>query len=385
MDPKDPESIITHLYSGSAGVVLFFLEAYHATKNPVYLQEAREGADYLIATIPDSLVTPGQLSLYTGVAGIGFTLYETFKVMKEPVYREAAMKCVEMIHQAAREVGAGSEWDEVTDIIRGSAGVGLFLLYAAEEMNHPASRRLAAQAGRRLLELGIPEEGGLKWRMDPQFPRLMPNFSHGTAGICYFLATLYYYTGDKDFLEGALAGARYLLQITNEQGLIFHHEPEGEDLFYLGWCHGPVGTARLYYKLWEVTRDQEWLDAMHRAAKGVMESGIPEKPAPGFWNTVGQCCGTAGVAEFFLDLHRVTGKQAYLDFSRRMTADLLARGTEVGEGMKWIQAEHRVRPELLIAQTGYMQGAAGIGLWLLHLDAFEQGREKAITLPDSPF
>jgi hypothetical protein len=53
--------------------------------------------------------------------------------------------------------------------------------------------------------------------------------------------------------------------------------------------------------------------------------------------------------------------------------------------LKWIQAEHRTRPELLVAQTGLMQGAAGIGLYLLHLDALERGQHIKIVLPDTPF
>jgi len=53
--------------------------------------------------------------------------------------------------------------------------------------------------------------------------------------------------------------------------------------------------------------------------------------------------------------------------------------------MKWIQAEHRTRPELLMAQTGLMQGASGIGLFLLHLDVFEQRKRPTINLPDSVF
>jgi hypothetical protein len=53
--------------------------------------------------------------------------------------------------------------------------------------------------------------------------------------------------------------------------------------------------------------------------------------------------------------------------------------------MKWIQAEHRTRPELLMAQTGLMQGASGIGLFLLHLDVFEQRKRPKINLPDSVF
>ena len=91
------------------------------------------------------------------------------------------------------------------------------------------------------------------------------------------------------------------------------------------------------------------------------------------------------MAQFFLGLYRATGSREYLDFSRRVTRDLLDRATPAGGGIKWIQAEHRVRPELLVAQTGYMQGAAGMGLLLLQLDGFEDNRRPAIVLPDSPF
>jgi lantibiotic modifying enzyme len=156
-------------------------------------------------------------------------------------------------------------------------------------------------------------------------------------------------------------------------------------LFYLGWCHGPAGTSRLFYRLALATGDRSWIAWAERGARGVMRSGIPERETPGFWNNVSQCCGSAGVAEYFLSLHRVTRKRAYLDFARRMTDQLLAKATREGDALKWVQAEHRVRPELLVAQTGYAQGAAGIGLWLLRLDAFERGRRAGLALPDSPF
>jgi lantibiotic modifying enzyme len=238
------------------------------------------------------------------------------------------------------------------------------------------------------MELGRPAGGGLKWAMTPQFDRLMPNFSHGTAGCAYFLATLYLETKDKEFLSAALAGAKYLKAVAKTEGnvcLVFHHEPRGEDLFYLGWCHGPGGTARLFYRLYQATGDREWLDWVKRSARGVMASGIPPKRLPGFWNNVSQCCGSAGVAEFMLDLHRITKDRAYLTFAKGVTDDLLQRGTRDEKGLRWVQAEHRIKPDLLIAQTGYMQGAAGIGVMLFHLDAFERGLKKRITLPDCPY
>src|SRR5437867_8834868 len=127
------------------------------------------------------------------------------------------------------------------------------------------------------------------------------------------------------------------------------------------------------------------MDWVRRAARAVIASGIPERQTPGFWNNVSQCCGSAGVAEFFLSLYQVTHEKSYLDFSKRVAAQLMTKVTRDTAGMRWIQAEHRVKPELLVAQTGYMQGAAGIGMLLLHLDSFQRAKKASINFPDSPF
>jgi lantibiotic modifying enzyme len=282
------------------------------------------------------------------------------------------------------------EWNDTTDIIAGSAGTGLFLLYAARELGDASYRDLASAAGERLIELGIAEHGGTKWAMDPKFPRLMPNFSHGTAGVAYFLATLFQETRRPPFKAAALAGGKYLQAIAVTEGdicLIRHHEPQadGERLYYLSWCHGPIGTARLFYRLHQVTGDPVWMDWVRKAARAVMSSGIPERQTPGFWNNVSQCCGSAGVAEFFLQLHRITRERAYLDFAQRVIRQVVARGERSPSGLRWVQAENRTEPDNLVAQTGYMQGAAGLGMLLLHADQHEQGRTPAIRFPDSPF
>ena len=226
--------------------------------------------------------------------------------------------------------------------------------------------------------------------MDGTAAQLLPNFSHGTAGVAYFLATLYQATKDRAFLDAALAGASYLKAIAKTDGdvcLIFHHEPDaaGRSLYYLGWCHGPAGTARLWYRLWQATGDRAWLDWASRSARAIVTSGIPDRATPGFWNNVGVCCGSAGVAEFFLARHRATGDAASLAFARRVSDRILATATRDAAGIRWPHAEHRTRPTEIAAQAGWMQGAAGIGAWFLHLDAFERGASPPIRLPDSPF
>ena len=95
---------------------------------------------------------------------------------------------------------------------------------------------------------------------------------------------------------------------------------------------------------------------MEKGARAILKSGIPEAETPGFWNNVGQCCGSAGVADFLLSLYEINPNPEYLDFARKLTKDLLARASSDETGSKWIHAEHRSRPEFLQAQTGLMQG-----------------------------
>jgi lantibiotic modifying enzyme len=378
------------LYSGTPGVVLFFLELHRATGDAAALADARAGADWLLARVD----AEPQAGLYTGLAGIGFTLTEVWKVTKDPRYRAGASRVVDRLKTMARPPGEGAEgveWSASSDIISGTAGIGLYLLSAARELGRPDATDLAAAAGRRLLGQSIAAAGGEKWAPNPAAPaRLYPNFSHGTGGVAYFLATLHQATRDRRFLDGALGGARYLLKVAKTDGdvcLIFHHEPEpdGLDLYYLGWCHGPAGTARLFHRLREITGDREWQEWVRKSARGIQTSGIPESRTPGFWNNVGMCCGSASVAEFFLSYHQTTGDRDAVGFARKLTDEILAKATRDAQGTRWIHAENRVSPNDLTAQTGWMQGASGIGAWLLRLDAFDRGAVPVVTLPDSPF
>jgi lantibiotic modifying enzyme len=388
------------LYNGMAGVVVFYLELYAATGDQAHLREATAGADYLISRIPalpsaraDSATARTRApdcGLYTGLAGTAYVLERTATLSGQRTYREAMIQCLDLVRQLARPAGAGVEWSDSTDIVSGSAGIGLELLHAYRATGNAALLVTARRAGTRLIERAKPAaEGGLMWLVTPTFPRNMPNFSHGTAGVAYFLARLHEETGDPAFLQASVAGARYLEAIATRKGdasLIHHHDPDGKDLFYLSWCHGPAGTARLFHQLARTTKDAAWLEPAHRLARGITTmTPIPEERTPGFWNNISQCCGNIGVAQFFLDLHRTSGDANALAFARRNLADTLRRATEVNGGLKWVQAENRTQPDNLVAQTGFMQGAAGVGTFLLHLDALEQKRAPAIVFPDSPF
>ncbi|MEA2379185.1 MAG: hypothetical protein QOD13_3092, partial [Thermoleophilaceae bacterium] len=365
--PSD-DQVSPRLYSGTAGVVVFLTEAALALDDARLADAARRGCRYLV----ESMHADGASGLYMGIAGTGFALAEAGKRLGDAAAVDGASAAFEEVRRRAEPVGAGVEWSPITDVVAGGAGTGLALLWAAERLGLSWALDVAAAAGARLMQLARPAVGGLAWEMSPDYPRLMPNFSHGTAGVAYFLASLGRATGVERFVEAAVAGATHLQSIARTEGggcLIHHDEPDGQDLYYLGWCHGPVGTGRLFHRLHEVTGESQWREWLLRTGTSVLRSGAPEARLPGFWNNQGQCCGTAGLGEYALSLHALTGHGEYLALAQRCASRVATKATEDGRGLVWVHAENRTAPDDVAAQSGYMHGSAGIGSWLLHLDA----------------
>jgi len=407
-DPDHPEKLTTvsasnAIYSGSAGTVLFFIQLAGATADTKYLDTAAQGADFLAATWRDSfdkpavglLSLPGlNLSLYNGLSGIAFVLNEIGKATKNVRYSEAAKSATDAIVEAARPAGSGVAWS-------GSPGVAadgsiiLYLLYAADQFDNDQYRAVAKKAGDRILELAVKEQrGGLSWRGFPAFPGLpkdayFPNFEGGTAGVVYVLTRLYAETKDKRYLDAARQGALHLETIATLHGnaaLIPYRFPDLTDLYYLGFCHGPAGTARTFFELHRITGDTDYQLWTDRLAQGVIQSGILENQTPGYWNVVCQCCGSAAVIDLFLGLWAASGRSDYLAFAQRVAGQLASHATNLdGKGDRWYQAWTRVKPWEVTAETGYSIGASGVGTALLHVHLAEQGRYSAILLPDNPF
>jgi lantibiotic modifying enzyme len=408
-DPSQPDELVHDLYSGTAGVVLFFSEMAAATSDERYQNLARRGAATLIREVESSRdETP--VGLFIGIAGHGYVLTELGMAMHEKAYLDASKTVVEHLGRTAQSVRAelpdAIHWNGITDIIAGSAGIGFFLLDADRRLAHPAALTLATQAGDGLLAMAQPVtlnsgNPGSRWMMSAEYDREMPNYSHGTAGICHFLLALDKRLREKTetaraydgrFLQAATAGARYLESIADrsEGGcVILHHQPGGEHLYYLGWCHGPAGSGRLFWELANATGDEAWRQLARGGIESLLRSHPDRERTPGFWNNVGLCCGSCGVAAYLTETPGHLEDVRIQALVRNLTRDVLARSTEVvlpdgRVGLKWVQAEHRVQPDLLIAQTGMMQGAAGVGLWLLKMDSLVNQRPFDVTLPAMP-
>src|ERR1035437_7661720 len=322
------------LYSGAPGVVLFYLELHAFTGEPRFLDEAVRGALEIAAAVPAVGGAAGEAGLYAGLAGQLFTLQAAHRASGREEFLVAAKRGAKVLASAATATSDGGvAWNDVTDIISGSAGTGLALLTQRDLLGDQAVD-LARKAGDHLIALAKPvADGQRKWMMDPTFPREMPNFSHGTSGVAYFLATLSAHGGERKHLDAALDGARYLRAIAAPSGdgfVIRHHDGDGSQLFYLSWCHGAPGTSRLWERLAALDAGGGWRETAEGGGRGLKATGVPEKRTAGFWNNISQCCGNAGVAEYFLERFSRGGRAADLAYAHRQGEGQLHRGTGAG-------------------------------------------------------
>ena len=393
-------------YHGSAGVMVYYIELYLATDDTDYLSTAISAGDNLLAYVnqkasAEEFITIG---FYSGWPGLVYALTELFKVSHEPRFKKGAITALNRITAQASNIGAGLGWiepipfsditgitgtREVIDLSVGSAGVGIIYLYAYRQ-GLLSDLELARKTADRLLEVAEATEDGLRWLMmvDMAFPFTAPNFAHGGAGVGYFLADLYEETGDSRYLEAAISAADYVKSrsVAQQQGHLVCHNEEQQPptLFYLGVCHGPAGTGRFMYLLYKITGNDNYFDWITANFLGLLGTGAPEQRCKGLWNNHGQCCGDAGIGDYALFLYHETGHQHYLDYALR-TARELMNTADSDRGLSWNMAEHRGRPEFVERQTGYMQGAAGIGSFMLHLATVLEHKPVKLLLPETPF
>lgn len=381
------------IVGGMAGPTMFFVEAYRTTGDKRWLEAANQGALWMVHHLDRAVAQ--WAGLFTGVGGWALVLDELAGATGDDEVAAQASRVVHSILGAAERHGAGASWDGLSEIMWGTAGIGCLLLTVGRDRVGERALDYARGAGDWLLGCAEEAPTGIRWGLGPAYDQAFPerakvrypNFAHGTAGIAFFLARLHAETGETRFLDAARSGLDWVLstaRLENDTCAAFHHEPDETDSYTLGWCHGPPGLASTFRQLELCTGESEWRTWIRRAARADLLSGIPEQGEPGFWDNVCRCCGSAGVAEFFLDLHRLEGRDEDLAFARLMMDDVLDRAIVDETGMRWSNYEFRDPEPNLPPETTYMQGAAGVGSTLLRLHRHLSGDRWAVRWPHAP-
>ena len=370
------------VYEGTAGVLRAVAEAVLHDLDTWRPWGETLRDELLSATITASSgesieeLSSSDLSLYLGSAGHAAALGTWAVAAGDSVARDGARRITARIAELEIPVGY--------DVISGAAGVLPVLL---------ASGQLEA-AGRyadRLASVREYTDRGVFWRMGPGSSKILPNFAHGTAGVCYALTLAAQALHRPDLLDLAREGARTLLDVGRRddgsvavpyvfylQGALIPPEKNYESTQW-GWCHGAAGTVQLFLRL--AALEPGWDDAVSGILRALRTSGLPQRLRPGFWDNVGQCCGTAGVGELALDRYQATRDEEWLAWAGELAADVMQHVTATSRGMCWSHIEYRAEQPVLPPQPGYLQGAAGVAAFLLRLERVRRDGSAAVRLP----
>jgi lantibiotic modifying enzyme len=367
------------LYSGTAGVLLGCAEAEAAGLGTAHVAAGARGRLLSLARQGPGAATMPDDGVFSGWAGVVLALRAWSDATGDPAAAQAAAQVTQQI--ARRVTQAPPDPLRYTDVISGDAGLLLVLIADDSDVAVQAAQILAG----RLADAAEPFPEGLHWRMAAGWERIMPGFSHGTAGAAYALAAAGRALHRGDLVDVAVRGAEAILAAGDQPGgwavpLLIPPRPDRPAVNY-GWCHGPAGTARLFVILNEIDPQPRWQHAVHACLGALRDSQLPARLYPGYWDNLARCCGTAGVGQFLLDRYQATGDTALLDWTAALAADVAARALTTEHGASWSNTEHTRTPPELAPEPGFMQGAAGIAGWLSRLGALRARPGSPVARP----
>ena len=413
------------LYYGSPGVAIFLSQL--AEVEPVWSVLAAKALDSTAQSVPATLSSyVNNVGFYYGLAGVAFGLRNGASLPDAPRYRAAASELEERVLSVAPFSPAALALWNNTDIAHGAAGTGLYLLWAAATDERDPARRsrlhtAAIEAARWLIARSESAPGGgLRWARGPDTDgkhagQYFPTFCCGTAGVAFFLAQLAQQSGvpmsdslRASLLEHAIGGAEHVLRLGYaplERTLLIPHQDEGAGLhyYYQGWCGGAPGWARLFVSLYRATAKAQFLAALESAVNGTLLLVPPQLamlyPTPRGqppWANGGQCCGVASAGTFLLEVAasdvpidphlKTAAKRVGVELARRLAASAVPAAPQ-GKGRAVPSAEEHAKPLETRWQAGWMQGAAGVGSFLLHAHAVDTGHAagRRKPWPDEPW
>lgn len=375
------------IYSGAAGVGLFFVQLYEVTGDESYLNEAIEAGEYLLDTFnPELGKKPG---IHTGLSGEALFADILYKKTGNEKYIEFEKKVGDAVYEYAVKEDGKAHWYNLIDYM-GDGSTVAYWVHLAELTGDKKYLDYAKEVLDYLVDIVVEnEDGTVNWDLleitnfFSNLPKggLISNFAHGTAGIVYLFAKYYGATGDEYYLNFAKKGFKFLenIAIKEDDAAIvpyIYWKDTGDvfDVFYLSMCHGPVGDGIVAKELYRVTKDEEYLKFYDKLTNALVKAGVPNKRSAGYWNDC-ICCGSSGALLHFVDGISTVGGAKYEELAKATARKLIGDAFRDEKGTRWYNAWTRVIPWNVDSHLGLYIGAAGSASALLSLYAKLEGKE----------
>ncbi len=389
-------------YSGSAGITYFYIKLYATTKDKKYKKIINDAIDYLLATWQtfevarmSSPVPEAGNGFYTGLIALTIPMIEAYgletKEERRCEIKRAVRAITDHVLEIAKEEQGHLYWRKNLSMFY-DGGVLLQLAQIADFLKDKKLLERAIDSVSFLSKLAEQSvAGGLIYDgYNGENGYVAPNFEFGSAGAGYVLLRFYELTGKNEFLEKAILCARFLdeISIVQEKGKLIPYRvrEHAPTIFYLGACHGPAGTGKFYYKLYQVTKNPEYAQDLQDLFEGLEALGAPRKMSAGLWNCVNYCCGASGHVHTYIGLYLSTGEERWKKLAEQSADILLGEKEQTEDGaVYWKMALDRIAPNVYTIPGGYYDGIAGIAGTLLEMYLLEENRFHWDRLVDDPY
>lgn len=333
------------LYTGAAGIALFFAALYRCTGEEVYRRECHS----ILGPVLHHIVEGPRGGSIGGCTGTGSLIYALCNI-------GVLLRDDELIRAAERAALTVTEEriqsDTVFDVIGGAAGALLGLLALYETTGHDVALDRSVACATHLLKHRSPLAlGGFGWKTSGE--KMFAGFAHGGSGIAYALARLYGHTGRAIHKEAALDTIRGERTFFDEEAanwldLRFCEGKGPGEVFGGSFCHGAPGIALSRLGCLSTLGDDAVRDDLRTglATTSHFRYGI-----------LSLCCGAVGFIEVFLKAYQILREPSLLTEANRW-ATLVAE--TVDDGVSDEQS--------FLYNPTFFQGYAGLGYMLLRMD-----------------
>jgi type 2 lantibiotic biosynthesis protein LanM len=339
------------LYDGDSGIALFFGSLAKVTGDRRWAEAALDALANTRKRI-DYLATPGpgfesrHIDI-GGATGIASIAYALAKVGDLISDRELLDDAARSIELLEPKLVAA---DRYFDVISGSAGALLGALTVHQvRPGTGKALEIADRCGRHLLANRVPTGGGhLAWATLDS--RCLTGFSHGASGIAYALARLWELTGDPGYRDAVAMAFAY------EDALFNVHVSNWPDLrtdepsYCSTWCHGAAG---IFLARALASDCVETPESIARSVAAALERQPPLAVDH-------LCCGTMGLADILLRTGRSLRRPGYEDRAKELASVVLATAEDED-----VYRLHTGR--VTLPNPGLFQGLAGVGLSFLRM------------------
>lgn len=335
------------LYAGTSGVAMF-LAALERVTGMGYRALALDAIRDLRRALQEKGGPTDVPTSIGGGSGLGSLIYTLVRVSQ--FLNESVL--LQDARQAASLITDDHIInDKALDVIAGAAGaiLGLLALYDALPDQTILDRAIAC--GHHLLHMRSDSRVGYRaWATING--KLASGFSHGAAGITYALLRLYQVTRNPDFLAAAEEGIAYEDSLFSpEVGNWLDLRAEEQPAFMTTWCHGApgIGLARI-----------GGISVCDTAqVRGDIETAIQTTQRFGIQGPDHVCCGNLGRAEVLLVAASRLSRSDMLESARKQVSQVVSNAEQTS-----FFRLYPILPET-ICNPGFFHGIAGIGYTLL--------------------